>query len=60
MSPTLRRHVPLALIVAALGACAAPSMPPVTSPMSGKRVEGRTGMVAASHPDAAAAGVEHV
>ena len=58
MSPTLRRHVPLAIIVATLGACAAPSTPPVTSPMSGKRVEGRTGMVAASHPDAAAAGVE--
>lgn len=44
----------LALVVAACGR-AAPSAP---APMAGKRVEGRQGMVSASHPDAAAAGAQ--
>ena len=39
-----------------LGGCARPSTPSVVAPMAGKRVEGDRGMVAASHPDAAAAG----
>lgn len=44
----------LAVVLAACGR-AAPSLP---APMAGKRVEGRRGMVAASHPDAAAAGAQ--
>ncbi len=39
-------------------ACARPSSPTAIAAGSGKRVEGRRGMVAASHPDAVAAGVE--
>lgn len=40
----------------ALGACTRSATVPIASPMAGKRVEGDRGMVAASHPDAAAAG----
>ncbi len=43
-----------ALLMAGCGR-GAPSAP---SPMAGKRVEGRGGMVSASHPDAAAAGAQ--
>jgi gamma-glutamyltranspeptidase / glutathione hydrolase len=39
-----------------LGACASSSTPSAVAPMAGKRVESDRGMVAASHPDAAAAG----
>jgi gamma-glutamyltranspeptidase / glutathione hydrolase len=39
-----------------LGACTRTSTVPMASPMAGKRVEGDRGMVAASHPDAAASG----
>jgi gamma-glutamyltranspeptidase / glutathione hydrolase len=52
--------LPLALIpfvLSGLAACT-PSAPAAPSPMSGKRTEGRQGMVSASHPDAAAAGAE--
>lgn len=41
-----------------LTSCANRAAPSPMSPMSGKRVEGSRGMVAASHPDAAAAGAE--
>ena len=54
--PAARAAIAL-LAVSGLAACtAAPVAAP--SPMSGKRVEGRQGMVAASHPDASAAGAE--
>ncbi|MBL0892314.1 MAG: gamma-glutamyltransferase, partial [Gemmatimonadaceae bacterium] len=44
---------------AALAACASPPrVDDRISPMAGKRAEGRRGMVAASHPDAAAAGAQ--
>lgn len=48
-----------ALLLAGITACAAPG-PSLAdlSPADGKRVEGDRGMVAASHPDASAAGVE--
>lgn len=39
-----------------LSGCTRPSGAPVAAPMAAKRVEGDRGMVAASHPDAAAAG----
>lgn len=49
-------------VAAALGVVAGACSPAVRtapeSPMAGKRVEGRRGMVSASHPDAAAAGAE--
>jgi gamma-glutamyltranspeptidase/glutathione hydrolase len=48
----------LALAGWQLAACAGSSTPAALSPMAGKRVEGTAGMVAASHPDAAAAGAE--
>ena len=52
----MRRYVMLLVL---LGACARPSSSPTAiSPDAGKRVEGERGMVAASHPDAVAAGVE--
>jgi gamma-glutamyltranspeptidase / glutathione hydrolase len=41
-----------------VGACVRPSSPTAIAAGSGKRVEGQRGMVAASHPDAVAAGVE--
>ncbi len=44
-------------LASGLVACA-PSTPAALSPMSGKRAEGRQGMVAASQSDAAAAGAE--
>jgi gamma-glutamyltranspeptidase/glutathione hydrolase len=48
-----------ALLLAGVAACAAPGPSRADlSPADGKRVEGDRGMVAASHPDAAAAGVE--
>lgn len=47
-----------ALMILALTACARPITPTAIAPGAGKRVEGRNGMVAASHPDAVAAGVE--
>lgn len=44
---------------AVLAACASPPrVDDRISPMAGKRAEGRRGMVAASHPDAAAAGAQ--
>ncbi len=48
--------VPLLACLVAV-ACAKPAGRDM-APMDGKRVEGRTGMVVASHPDAAAAGLE--
>lgn len=45
------------LLASGLIACT-PSAPAAPSPMSGKRAESRHGMVAASHPDASAAGAE--
>lgn len=42
--------------LAMLAACSAPPASVADAPMAGKRVEGTKGMVAASHPDAAAAG----
>ncbi|BAH39757.1 gamma-glutamyltranspeptidase precursor [Gemmatimonas aurantiaca T-27] len=54
-----RRVLSLALCAGALtSACAKPAGEGAVAPMAGKRVEGRSGMVAASHPDAAAAGDE--
>jgi gamma-glutamyltranspeptidase / glutathione hydrolase len=50
--------VVLAACALPLASCAAPSAGPAFSPMSGKRAESDRGMVAASQPDAAAAGVE--
>jgi len=51
---------PIALLVAGLvlAGCTPTATPTMLSPMAGKRVEGRGGMVSASHPDAAAAGAE--
>lgn len=46
------------LLLSGLAACAHSAGPAAVSPMAGKRVEGRQGMVAASHPDASAAGAE--
>ncbi len=55
----MRRSAVLFTSVIVLGACARPSPAPMAvSPAAGKRVEGDRGMVAASHPDAVAAGVE--
>ena len=48
----------VATAIVTLAGCAAPATPAAPTPMSAKRVEGRAGMVAASHPDAAAAGAE--
>ena len=48
--------VALATTLAGCAGGGASATPAAMSPMSGKRVEGRQGMVAASHPDAAAAG----
>ncbi|MCA0374858.1 MAG: gamma-glutamyltransferase family protein [Gemmatimonadetes bacterium] len=44
------------LLPLSLVACSRGGVPSAISPMAGKRVEGARGMVAASHPDAAAAG----
>ncbi|MBL8958446.1 MAG: gamma-glutamyltransferase [Gemmatimonadetes bacterium] len=56
---SLIRHRSPALWLAGIVACAAPGPSPADlSPADGKRVEGAQGMVAASHPDASAAGVE--
>lgn len=53
------RTLSVALLAGALTvACAKPAGEGAVAPMAGKRVEGRAGMVAASHADAAAAGVE--
>ncbi|MBK7831926.1 MAG: gamma-glutamyltransferase [Gemmatimonadetes bacterium] len=59
--PASRRASRRASLLAALalGACARPTLSTDDlSPAYGKRVEGSRGMVAASHPDAAAAGAE--
>ena len=57
VTPSNALHLIAAAAVAVmLSSCAVSVAPAVPSPMSGKRVEGRAGMVAASHPDAAAAG----
>jgi len=48
------RMAPILLVLA----CVRPSSPSAIAPGAGKRVEGSRGMVAASHPDAVAAGVE--
>jgi gamma-glutamyltranspeptidase/glutathione hydrolase len=45
------------VVALAAAACAAPAPPSVPVPAAGKRAEGRTGMVSASQPDAALAGV---
>ena len=62
MHCTHHQFVPAAiasLAFAALSACAGVSSTPTAiAPGYGKRVEGDRGMVAASHPDAVAAGVE--
>ncbi len=56
---TLRTNAAGLIALALLSACARPSASPsAIAPGSAKRVEGDRGMVAASHPDAAAAGVE--
>ena len=47
-----------ALLSGTLSACSRSAPSGAVSPMAGKRVEGGGGMVAASHPDAAAAGAE--
>ncbi|MFN5581391.1 gamma-glutamyltransferase family protein [Gemmatimonas sp.] len=53
------RPIAVAAVVAmAVAACAPAARSAPESPMAGKRVEGRRGMVSASHPDAAAAGAE--
>ena len=46
----------MAVAAVSLASCRSGSAPSVVAPMSGKRVEGSKGMVAASHPDAAGAG----
>lgn len=46
----------MAVAAVSLASCRSDSAPSVVAPMSGKRVEGSKGMVAASHPDAAGAG----
>jgi gamma-glutamyltranspeptidase / glutathione hydrolase len=46
----------MAAAAMSLASCRPASAPSPVAPMSGKRVEGSKGMVAASHPDAAAAG----
>ncbi|GAB1344361.1 gamma-glutamyltransferase family protein [Gemmatimonas sp.] len=56
MNGTVKLAVTVVAATLALGACSSTSTAPMVSPMSGKRVEGDRGMVAASHPDAAAAG----
>ncbi len=48
------RMTPVLLVLA----CVRPTSPSAIAPGAGKRVEGSRGMVAASHPDAVAAGVE--
>lgn len=55
-----RRIAPSLLIACVVsGACARPAGEGASAaPMAGKRVESRSGMVVASHPDAAAAGAE--
>lgn len=53
MLPVLSR---LALLL--LAACGTATPPAAPAPAYSKRVEGRNGMVSASHPDAAAAGLE--
>jgi gamma-glutamyltranspeptidase/glutathione hydrolase len=55
LAPSLLAGVALS---AALSACSRPTAAREISPMSGKRVAGDHGMVAASHPDAAAAGAQ--
>lgn len=56
MNGTVKLAVSVMAATLALGACSSTSTVPMVSPMSGKRVESDRGMVAASHPDAAAAG----
>jgi len=51
-----KRTVLVAVAAMGLASCRGGATPTVVAPMSGKRVEGRQGMVAASHPDAAEAG----
>ena len=46
------------MTASALVGCVRGAAPSAVAPGSGKRVEGQRGMVAASHPDATAAGVE--
>lgn len=46
----------MAVAAVSLASCRSGSASSVVAPMSGKRVEGSKGMVAASHPDAAGAG----
>lgn len=59
-SITARARGPLALLLLVAAGCqpAAGPAPAAIAAMSGKRAEGAQGMVAASQPDAAAAGVE--
>lgn len=56
MGVTTRSVVVAASCILTVGGCATPSSPSAIAPMAGKRVESDRGMVAASHPDAAAAG----
>ncbi len=51
-----KRTALLAVAAVSLASCRSSSVPSVVAPMSGKRVEGSKGMVAASHADAAGAG----
>ena len=54
--PIVRSPAVLLCTTLFLGACAGAPTPRAEAPMAGKRVEGSRGMVAASHPDASAAG----
>jgi gamma-glutamyltranspeptidase / glutathione hydrolase len=57
MSVSIVRSIAAGVATFAVVACNRPaSSPRAESPMAAKRVEGRAGMVSASHPDAAAAG----
>ncbi|MCE2952551.1 MAG: gamma-glutamyltransferase family protein [Gemmatimonas sp.] len=53
---SVKRATAAASVVLLLAACTRSAPVPLAAPMAGKRVEGDRGMVAASHPDAAAAG----
>jgi len=57
VNPPASRVLGGALLLSLSSACSRPAMAPM-APMAGKRAEGARGMVAASHPDAAAAGAE--
>lgn len=50
--------VPVLVVLALVAGCRAPAGPTAAAPAFEKRVEGRGGMVAASHPDAARAGAQ--